>query len=490
MGYITQPFKVGPDYIDPGYLSSAARRTAKNLDVWLMGQDRVLTNFASASSFSNISIIEGVMGYYDGLDGNTNYASTFHVASITKSPVLLIIDASRTARSVAATALGFCKFHKNSRIVGVILNKIASKRHELLCRSALDQIKIPVVGAIPRDVAISLESRHLGLISTMTPQELQSRINKVSCVISPHLNTKMLIDIANNACDLLLPSSITSTPTSIHASMPTHNNLYPYPYGVSTPASPITSPITSPKNTPTKKYNTPTTHTTTPSNQNTRHTPPVIAVALDESFNFYYSENFDALCSKGATLSFFSPVHDPCPPSDCDGLYIGGGFPEILSQPLAKNESMKKSIKKLAESGLPIYAECGGLMYLTKSITSADNHHQKEMVGLFDAKTQMTLRPVLNYTKACMKESLSQQHPLSNMTHTPFHGHEFHYSVLSDVAPDSTFAFSIQRGHGIKDQMDGLVTYNTLASYGHLYFDSSSGSALSFVTSCVRHSKK
>ena len=164
-GFSVQPFKVGPDYIDPSYLSTISKNETYNLDVWLMGQKQVLDSFVSHSN-SDISVIEGVMGFYDGFEGNSNHASTHHVASITKSPVILVLDASKTARSIGATALGFQKFHKNSRIVGVILNKIGSKKHEILCRDALEKTKLSIIGVIPKNPILNLESRHLGLIST------------------------------------------------------------------------------------------------------------------------------------------------------------------------------------------------------------------------------------------------------------------------------------------------------------------------------------
>ena len=176
-GFSVQPFKVGPDYIDPGYLSSISKHETYNLDAWLMGERQLLTSFISNSKY-DISVIEGVMGYYDGFGGDSNYASTHHVASLTKSPVLLVLDASKTSRSIAATALGFLKFHRNSRIVGIILNKIGSNKHELLCRRALEKTKIPVIGVIPKNSLLNMPSRHLGLISTLETKFSKYRLKK------------------------------------------------------------------------------------------------------------------------------------------------------------------------------------------------------------------------------------------------------------------------------------------------------------------------
>jgi len=419
-GYSVQPFKVGPDYIDPNYLSSISKCETYNLDVWLMGKNQVLNSFISNSQ-SNISVIEGVMGYYDGFGGDSNYASTHHVASITKSPVLLVLDASKTARSIAATVLGFQKFHRKPRIAGIILNKIGSKKHELLCKTALEKTKIPIIGIIQKNPILNLKSRHLGLISTLDKKTLKIRIEKISKIISKSLDTDQIIQIIKNPIPLPKKSQF------IHKK---------------------------PKTT--------------------------IAVARDISFNFYYQDNLEALRREGANLEFFSPINDKKIPK-CDGLYIGGGFPEILGNSLEKNQVMKKAIKKLAEDSIPIYAECGGLMYLTKSIVTDNKKHK--MIGLFDADTRMTKKMRLNYTKG----KITQKNPISEKLHN-FHGHEFHYSQLDSVSSDSKLVYDLKIGEGIKKHQDGMFEYNTLASYGHLYFDSSNYAQI-FVKNCINYSR-
>ncbi|MCV0366698.1 MAG: cobyrinate a,c-diamide synthase [Nitrosopumilus sp.] len=420
-GYSVQPFKVGPDYIDPSYLSSVSKKETYNLDVWLMGKNHLLDSFVLNSN-SNVSVIEGVMGYYDGFGGDTNYASTHHVASITKSPVILVLDASKTSRSIAATALGFIKFHRNSGIVGIILNKIGSKKHELLCKSALEKTKIPIIGVIPKNPELNLESRHLGLISTLDDKSLKTKIQRISKIISQYVDVQQIIKISKSA------TSLEKKPKPI-----------------------------------------------------AKKTKTTIAVALDTSFNFYYQDNLKALQREGANLKFFSPVEDRAIPK-CDGLYIGGGFPEILGSSLEKNQIMKKTIKKLSEDNLPIYAECGGLMYLTKSILSNNKKHK--MVGIFDAETKMTKKMRLNYTKGriCKKNLISDK--LHN-----FQGHEFHYSQLDSISNDSKFAYALEIGEGIQKHQDGMIEYNTLASYGHLYFDSSNYAQI-FVKNCLEYSRR
>ena len=401
-GYSVQAFKVGPDYIDPGYLSAISGNDTRNLDVWLMGENELVQSFVKNST-SDISIIEGVMGYYDGFGGKTNYASTHHVASLVKSPTVLILDASRTARSIAATALGFAKFHRNSRIVGIILNKIGSKKHEKMCRQALANLKVPILGSILKN-SDSMESRHLGLIPVKEQKSLQNKIRKISREISDSLDIDKILQICKNVPQLPKVQQ--------------------------------------------KKFKNPT---------------ATVAVALDSSFNFYYHDNLEALRREGAKLKFFSPVSDKKIPK-CDLIYIGGGFPEVLGQSLERNTIMRRMIKKHAEEGIPIYAECGGLMYLTKSISFGKKKYK--MVGLFDAETQMTKKMTLNYTEGRITSNCLISGPAK------FRAHEFHYSKIGNLARDAKLVYDLKIGEGISGKKDALSEYNTLASYCHLYFDS------------------
>ena len=402
-GYSVQPFKVGPDYIDPSYLTSISKNETKNLDVWLMGKQELIQSF-TRNSTSDISIIEGVMGYYDGFGGKTNLASTHHVATLLSSPVILILDASKTSRSIAATALGFTKFHKNSRISGIILNKIGSKKHENLCRASLQNLKIPIIGVIPKNPSFNLESRHLGLIPVGEQKELHSKIRQISKEISDYLDFNQIEKICKTASSL--------------------EKIKP----LKTKKSKIT-----------------------------------VCVALDSSFNFYYHDNIEALRREGAKIKFFSPINDKKIPH-CDLIYLGGGFPEILASSLAKNSSMKKSIKNYAENSTPIYAECGGLMYLTNSITYGKK--KSKMVGLFDVDTIMTKKMILNYTEGKINSNCMISKPRN------FRAHEFHYSKITNIPKDSKFLYDLKIGEGISSHRDALIEYNTIASYCHLYFDS------------------
>ena len=310
---------------------------------------------------------------------------------------------ARLARSIAATALGFAKFHRNSRIVGIILNKIGSKKHENMCRQALANLKIPILGSILKN-SESMESRHLGLIPVKEQKSLQNKIRKISREISDNLDIDKIIQICKNVPQLPKVQS--------------------------------------------KKFKKPTV---------------TVAVALDSSFNFYYHDNLEALRREGAGLKFFSPVADKKIPS-CDLIYIGGGFPEVLGQSLERNSTMRKLIKKHAEEGMPIYAECGGLMYLTKSISFSQKKYK--MVGLFDAETQMTKKMTLNYTEGRITSNCLISSP------SKFRAHEFHYSKIRNLARDAKLVYDLKIGEGIAGKKDALTEYNTLASYCHLYFDS------------------
>ncbi len=403
-GYTVQGFKVGPDYIDPSYHTSVTNRQSRNLDPWLMGEDGLLQSFHEASKDTDFAVIEGVMGLFDGLSGKNNFASTAHIAKLLKSPVILVIDAAKAARSVAAVALGFIKFDPSIKVVGIILNNVAGDKHARYCTDALKQIKIPVLGIIKRDKDIQLQERHLGLVPTSERKELRDKVMKVADYMKEHIDIDKTISIARKAPKLKIKTNSVS-----------------------------------------KKMNT------------------TIAVALDESFNFYYADNLDILRALGAELEFFSPVNDKRIP-DADGLYIGGGFPEVLANKLENNSGMLKAVRNVVMDGMPTYAECGGLMYLTRSITEFDGNKHK-MVNLFDIDTIMDKKLTLNYTEAKVVNSCI----LANAGKT-IHGHEFHYSRVDGTSKDVRFAYQLKKGKGVNGSNDGFIVYNTLASYMHIHF--------------------
>lgn len=406
-GLRVQPFKVGPDFIDPSYHFRITGRQSRNLDVWMMGTEGVLESFVGACADSDIAVIEGVMGLFDGMSGKNSFASTAHISRILKAPILLVVDSSKSARSVAAMVLGFVNFEANVNIAGIILNNVAGDRHAAYIVDALeDKVKIPVVGIVKRDSAIKLEERHLGLIPTM---ELREQKQKTLLVAARTVGSQINIDKV-----LQLSGS----------------NPLPDPQKAHTPFK-----------------------------EKVR-----IAVALDESFNFYYADNLDSLRRHGAKLLFFSPANDRKLPEGTDAVVLGGGFPEVLADKLQRNASMIKSLRHAAENGMLIYAECGGLMYLTRSIRGYKGETKaRRMVGVIDADTAMTGRLTLNYTEADSNGSIFH--------HKRLRGHEFHYSTIENVSDDSRFAYTMKRGVGVKDSKDGFIVGNDgVASYMHLHF--------------------
>ncbi len=405
-GLRVQPFKVGPDFIDPSYHTLITNRKSRNLDVWMMGKKGVIECFASACQDTDVAVIEGVMGLYDGASGKSDYASTAHVAKILDAPIVLVVDASKGARSIAAIILGFLHFDPKVRIKALILNKVAGERHAKYITDALaGSVKVPVIGILSRNSQIQMQERHLGLVPAL---EMKGAKNQTISSTARYIAQSIDLDRVLSAC------SSTSLPE---------------------------------------------THYTPERSAKIR-----IAVALDESFNFYYADNLVALKRSGAKLVFFSPVKDENLPYGVHGLMLGGGFPEVLADKLEKNRSMVSSIRKAVNEGMPVYAECGGLMYLTRSISGYRGERKaRKMAGIVDADTVMTGRLTLNYTDAHCTGSI--------FGNTRLRGHEFHYSSIENIAEDSRFAYSMKKGKGITDNRDGfIIDDNSLAAYMHLHF--------------------
>jgi cobyrinic acid a,c-diamide synthase len=445
LGFKIQSFKIGPDFIDPSYHHFVTNSPSYNLDSWLMGKKGLINTFEKYTIGKDIAVIEGVMGLFDGAGGKNNFASTAQIAKILDSPIILVIDASKAARSIAAIAYGFMKFEKGLKIKGIILNKISSNRHFNFIKDAFEnKIKIPIMGVIYRNQELIFSERHLGLIPR---EELDDKRRKVilnsAKVLSESLDAEKIVSLIR----------------------------------------PLQNETVRKKKIDNGKE------------QNMQSIK--IAVALDESFNFYYQENLDTLQKKGAQLIFFSPLNDLRLPEEVDGIIIGGGFPEILARNLSSNQSMMRAIKKIAESQIPIYAECGGLMYLSKSIKEGPSRYKNDkipeskgnfnktyrMVGLIDAITKMTDQLTLNYTQGkVINESL-----FGNLNR--IRGHEFHFSVMENISNDSKFSYYLNKGKGITNQKDGIVVYNTLASYTHLHF-SNTKLPERFILNCKRISRK
>jgi cobyrinic acid a,c-diamide synthase len=425
-GLKVQPFKVGPDFIDPSYHTLATGRQSRNLDVWMMGKNGVQECFASACQGADIAVIEGVMGLFDGMSGKDNFASTAHLASLLDAPVLLVVDAGKGARSIAAIALGFIHFDSKIKIAGIILNNVANERHAgYIAEAFAGKIKAPIVGMIRRNSEIRMEERHLGLVPAPELREAKKKtILDAAKYVSDQIDIDRIMDLCSSS---LLPDALLQNKAPVSRAR--------------------------------------------------------IAVALDESFNFYYADNLDALRRHGAELVFFSPVQEPRLPENIQGIILGGGFPEVLADQLEKNKQMIRSVQKAVHDEMPIYGECGGLMYLTRSISGYKGEKKaRKMAGLIDADTLMTSRLTLNYTEA------ECDGPVFGKTR--LRGHEFHYSAIENIASDCRFAYSMKKGRGAVDGKDGFVVNESgLAAYMHLHF-ADSKLPKRMVQACTRYSRR
>lgn len=403
------PFKKGPDYIDPAWHCLAAGCPSHNLDPFLMEGDQILASVARHAAQADALLIEGNRGLYDGLDAQGT-SSTAELAKFLATPVVLVVDCTMRTRTTAALVLGCQHFDPQVPIRGVILNQIARPRHEAIIRQAIETYcGIPVLGAIPRLKCAVFPERHMGLVP---PQEHTTAVRAVTTAR----------DLARRYLDLegLWQVAIQAPPLPV--------------------ASSLMQPLTSPASRVT------------------------IGVIRDSAFQFYYPENLEALEREGATLLELSALEDPVLPPNLDALYIGGGFPETHALTLAENLSFRNSVKAAAQAGLPIYAECGGLMYLGETIQISGEKFP--MVGLFPYDFIMGKKPQGHgYTIL----EVARDNPYFPRG-TVLKGHEFHYSqMVPDPAPEAPMAFTVSRGTGISGQRDGLLFQNVLATYTHLH---------------------
>ena len=411
-GLTIQPFKKGPDYIDPLWLSQAAQRPCHNLDFQIMTTEEIQQNVAWYSRDADLSIIEGNMAFYDGidLDGSNSNAA---LAKLLKAPVILVLDTHGMTRSIAPLLSGYQAFDHDVYIAGVILNLVGGTRHESKLRSTIEHYTdIPVLGAVQRDPSIAIAERHLGLIPSYEVGQTQAKINTIVKCITEQIDLNRLIKIAQQAPPLPV---VTKT------------EIFP--------------PVTS--------------------------TSAVkIGVIRDAAFGFYYPGDLVALEASGAQLIFIDALHDSHLPA-VDGLFIGGGFPEVHMEKLAQNQTLKQDIRHAIERALPVYAECGGLMYLARQLTWQDK--TCDMVGALPFDTVMTTHPQgRGYVH--LRETGKGLWPLGDAAASPtlFHAHEFHHSQVINLPSHLPFAYEVLRGQGLDGQHDGIIYKNTLASYAHL----------------------
>jgi cobyrinic acid a,c-diamide synthase len=418
---VVQPFKTGPDYIDGSYHTLAAGRPCRNLDAWMVPPDRVQALMAHAARDADLAVIEGVMGVYDGFGYDEEIGSTAHVAKLLQAPVVLVIDAARMARSAAAVALGYQQFDPGLPLAGFILNRVGSEHHGQGVAGAIERATgLPVLGWLPRAPALEIPERHLGLVPTAEPGRWRAFIDAAADAVVRHLDLDRLLAIARGAPSLaagdlsaLLPGA-GATPVADRGG--------------------------------------------------------VIAVAADEAFSFTYPDNLDLLRAAGARIAFFSPLRDQGLPEDAGVVILSGGFPELYAGQLAINEPMKAALHRAHQQGVPIYAECGGLMYLTETVADMDGREHR-MVGLLPGRSVMTRRLTMGY-----REARAAADSWLYSAGDRMRGHEFHYSTWEGRPADLPPAYELlpRTSDSSTDcspsHMEGACLGSLWASYVHVHF--------------------
>ncbi|WP_271001107.1 cobyrinate a,c-diamide synthase [Listeria seeligeri] len=407
-GLHVQPFKVGPDYIDTNYHQAITGVPSINLDSFLIADDFLLASlFQKHAVLADISVIEGVMGLFDGLGIDRDNASTSFIAKCTKTPVILVVDGKAISTSAAAIVTGFNSFDPELQLAGVIVNRVASKSHFSLIKGAIERYTdVPVLGYLPKNSEVALPERHLGLVPQEEMGELETKWSLLGELIETHVDMEKLLQISELGGELL--------------------NADP-------------------------KFQLPD------------FSGKKVAYALDEAFHFYYQDNLDLIKSTGVELIPFSPLEDKALP-EADFIYIGGGFPEVFASRLAQNYSMRESILTAHENGIPIYAECGGLMYLGTSLEV--NGMLYDMVGVFEGVSKMTER--LRKFGYCV--ATPTHDTLLGKTGTTIRGHEFHHSIFETTEKTCLNLSKMRDGAVIKEWCGGYQKGNTFASYLHIHF--------------------
>lgn len=404
-----QTFKKGPDYIDPMWLGKASGNPCYNLDFNTMVTEEITSTFQRHAQSADISLIEGNHGLYDSFDieGNNSNAS---LAALLQAPVVLVLDVHGATRSIVPLILGFQQFDPRIRIAGLILSKVAGLRHEQRLRDVIAHYTdIPVLGAVKRDRRLVIEERHLGLVPSNESSEADEKLALIAEIIAQQVDIPQLLEIAAESPTI----PVTERPSIAQMSHP---------------------------------------------NPDIR-----IGIARDAAFGFYYPDDLEQLKNAGAELVEFDTIKDSTLPA-VDGLFIGGGFPETHMDALEANLPLRREIHQAIENGMPCYAECGGLMYLTRSLTWQEK--RADMVGIIPADTLMHEKPQgRGYMR--LRENGNSPWSIDQAEHR-INAHEFHYSTLENLSPGQTFAYEVLRGSGIDGKSDGLVYKNLLASYVHL----------------------
>lgn len=421
-GFKTQSYKVGPDYIDPGYHQLASGQQAHNLDTWLVPEEKLASIFARTAVDKDIAIIEGVMGLYDG--GRHGVSSTAAISKLLKAPVILVVDARSMGESAAAIVLGFMRYDPDVRLAGVIVNRLGSETHRQMVVQAIEKLGVPVIGALRRNPDLAMPERHLGL----TPVTENGALDVVAAMgrqMEAEVAIDKLIAIAKEAPALQFASSIPALAGAKQVK---------------------------------------------------------IGVAHDEVFSFYYPESLQILEESGAELIYFSPLHDDKLPA-MDGMILGGGFPEMFVGQLERNQSMRQDIFKACQSGMPVYAECGGLMYLSEEIADF-NGNTYQMAGVVPAVCSMQKKLE---TVGYVEVTALSDNILCSCGDT-LKGHEFHFSsMLPQAADEFPWAFQFTKARNGVTYPGGFVCNNILASYLHMHFAGNPKAATRFIDKCRQY---
>jgi len=495
-GLRVQPFKAGPDYIDPTYHTLAAGRPCRNIDTWMVPPDRALELYDRASQTTDMAVIEGVMGVFDGYNYSDEEGSTAQIAKLVGAPVLLVLDVGKMARSAAALARGYAQFDPDLKLAGFILNRCGSESHYAGVKQAVeDATGLPILGWLPKNAELHIPERHLGLVPTDERGELSDFITRAADMIEQYFEVEQIIVKAEGGRMKAESCSLEGVFTNLgHTTY--DKNVIARPEARSRAASPsgdrdCFANIRSDLNQA----------VFTGSQSKVLGPKVVIAVARDAAFSFYYEDNLSFLRESGAEVVFFSPQHDAALPEGTAGLYFGGGFPEIYARQLAANKPLLAALRQAHAAGMPIYAECGGFMYLTEGIIDLEGKFHP-LVGLIPGITRMQPRLVsLGYR-------LVESPPNGNFLLPPgvaTRGHEFHWSTWEakaeggrrkdEMSDSSSFilhpsaflppAWYIRsRQGGGESQPTGYAHGNLVASYVHLHFGHNPDLAGNFAQAC------
>ncbi|MGW3287780.1 cobyrinate a,c-diamide synthase [Streptomyces sp. NPDC001002] len=465
-GLVVSPHKVGPDYIDPGYHALATGRVGRNLDAYLCGPELVGPLFAHGARGCDVAVVEGVMGMFDGAAGEGELASTAHVAKLLRAPVVLVVDASSQSRSVAALVHGFASWDPEVRVGGVILNKVASDRHEELLREALESAGVSVLGVLRRVAQVDTPARHLGLVPVAERRvEAVEAVAAMSAQVERGCDLEGLLALARSAGGLSCAAWDAAEALAFSPPPP-----LPVPsWGSAPDPAPQTPEGLKDTGVPVGGRGIGMAHPQPQTPDRLKNKNVRVAVAGGAAFSFSYSEHVELLSAAGADVVSFDPLRDEELPDGTRGLVIGGGFPEVYASELSANEPLRKAVASLAETGAPVAAECAGLLYLGRELDGLP------MCGVLDASARMSERLTLGY-----RDAVAVSDSVLAVAGTRMRGHEFHRTVVEPGA-------GVVAAWGMRAptrRLEGFVQDGVHASYLHTHWASEPGVALRFVERC------